>query len=138
MKIIRNFTAYLVLLAAILASGGCDIFKPSNDDLLTDHIWNFDRITTTSTNETVQGIVTFANAMMIGSTLQFHTDGTYTITMGDETDDGTWNLINDDEVLMMDTDEMIVIKLTKDELVLESEEVDNEYGTYTVTMCWEK
>jgi hypothetical protein len=38
----------------------------------------------------------------------------------------------------MDDDEMTIIKLTKDELVITGEEVSNDYGTYSVTMYWEK
>jgi len=33
---------------------------------------------------------------------------------------------------------MTVVKLTKDDLILQGEEVDNTYGTYSVTMHWTK
>lgn len=138
MKKINKITVFTVVLTALLASGGCNIFKPNNDDLLTDHLWKFDKITTTSTDETIQSLVAFTGAMMTGATLEFHTDGTYTLSMAGEMEDGTWELIDDDEVLLMDTDELIIIKLTKDELVLESEVVNNEYGTYTVSLYFEK
>jgi hypothetical protein len=137
MKKINRISAFLVL-AALLATSGCNLFKASYDDLLTDHIWNFDKITTNSTDETVQGIVALTGAFMTGATLQFYTNGTYTITIMGESENGTWNLIDDDEVLLMDSDEMIIIELSKDELILEGEEVDNEYGTYSVTMYFEK
>lgn len=137
MKKINRISAFLVL-AALLAASGCNLFKASYDDLLTDHIWNFDKITTNSTDETVQGIVALTGAFMTGATLQFYTNGTYTVTIMGESENGTWNLIDDDEVLLMDSDEMIIIELSKDELILEGEEVDNEYGTYTVTMYFEK
>jgi len=137
MKKFNRISAFVILLA-FLASSGCSLFKASYEDLLTDHIWNFDKITTNSTNETVQGIVALTGAFMTGATLQFYTNGTYTITIMDESENGTWNLINDDEVLLMDSDEMIIIELSKDELIIEGEEVDNEYGTYKVTMYFEK
>ncbi|MEE4214231.1 MAG: hypothetical protein V2I34_04145 [Bacteroidales bacterium] len=137
MKKFNRISALLVL-AALFATSGCNLFKASYDDLLTDHIWNFDKITTNSTDETVQGIVALTGAFMTGATLQFYTNGTYTITIMGESENGTWNLIDDDEVLLMDSDEMIIIELSKDELILEGEEVDNEYGTYSVTMYFEK
>ena len=137
MKKINRISAFLVL-TALLATSGCSLFTPNYDDLLTDHVWNFDKVTTNSTNETVQGIVALTGALMTGATLEFYTDGTYTITIMDEEDHGTWDLINDDEVLLMDGDEMIIIELSKDELILEGEEVDNEYGTYKVTLYFEK
>jgi hypothetical protein len=137
MKKFNRISAFLVLLA-LLASSGCNLFKASYEDLLTDHIWNFDKITTNSTDETVQGIVALTGAFMTGATLQFYTNGTYTITIMGESENGTWNLINDDEVLLMDSDEMIIIELSKDELIMEGEEVDDESGTYTVIMYFEK
>ena len=75
-------------------------------------------MTTNSTNEFVQDIITLYNVFMTGATLEFHGDGTYTITMLEETEEGTWELIDNDEVLVMDDDEMIIINITKDELVL--------------------
>lgn len=138
MKRIIRFAGLFMLIFSFVALNSCDKLKQSERDLLLDHIWNWDKMTTTSTNENVQSIIALYNIFMTGATLQFHSDGTYTITMLDETDDGDWELINNDEVLMMDDDEMIIIKLTKDELVLEGEEVHNEYGTYSITMYWEK
>lgn len=131
-----TFTSILVFL--LLATNGCELFKKSDVDLLQDHIWNWDKITTTSTNETVLSIIALYNVFMTGATLQFHSDGTYTIKMLEEEDSGDWSLINDDEVLLMDGDEMTIITLTKDALVLGGEEVSNDYGTYHVTMYWKK
>jgi len=138
MKKIFKVTVLSMFIFSLIASVGCDKLKKSDIDLLLDHIWNWDKMTTNSTNEMVQDLITLYNIFMTGATLEFHSDGSYTLTMLDETDDGTWDLIDNDEVLLMDDDEMIIIKLTKDELVLEGEEVSNDYGTYSVTMYWKK
>lgn len=138
MKRSIRFAGLMMLIFSFIAVNSCDKLKQSEIDLLLDHIWNWDTMTTTSTNENVQNIITLYNIFMTGATLQFHSDGTYTLTALEETDEGDWELINDDEVLVMDDDEMTIIKLTKDELVLEGEEVSNDYGTYSVTMYWEK
>jgi len=136
MKKTFKLTFTFILVFLLLASSGCELFKKSNVDLLQDHIWNWDRITTTSTNETVQGLIALSSIFMTGATLQFYSDGTYTIKMLEDEESGDWDLINDDEVLLMDGDEMTIIKLTKDALVLDSEVVSVDYGTYNVTMYW--
>jgi hypothetical protein len=133
----KNLKILLYPLAFILLISftGCE--KLSNEELLTDHVWKFKEITTDSNNETVIGLIALTNALMTGATLEFFSDGTYALTAGSSTDDGTWNLV-DDNTLMMDTDEMDIVKLTKDELVLGGETVSNDYGTYTVTMSFIK
>jgi len=138
MKRIIRFAGLFIFIFSFIAINSCDKLKQSEIDLLLDHIWNWDKMTTTSTNENVQNIIALYNIFMTGATLKFHADGTYTITMLDETDDGDWELIDNDEVLLMDDDEMTIIKLTKDDLILQGEEVSNDYGTYSVTMYWKK
>lgn len=138
MKKVYKITALSLFVLSVIFSSGCEKMNMSEEELLKDHIWNWVEMTTTSTNEDVQTIIALYNILMTGATLQFHSDGTYTISMFDESDEGDWELINNNEVLLMDSDEMTIIKLTKDELVLEGEEVSNDYGTYSVTMYWEK
>lgn len=125
----------LTLLFILLSVTGCE--KMSDEELLTSHVWKWDRMTTTSTDENVLVIMAFANAIMTGATFEFLENGTYNLTATNYTDSGTWELIDDDTVLM-DTDEMTIVKLTKDELVLEGIEVDDELGAYSVTMYLKK
>jgi len=124
----------------ILASSSCEKDNLSNTELLTSHVWKWDKMTTTSTNENLLALVAFANALMTGATMDFHEDGTYTITgMNNYSDDGDWMLNDADSKLITDTyDEMSLIKLTKDELVLQGEVVDDEYGSYSVTLYFKK
>jgi len=113
----------------ILLSTGCE--KMSNEELLLDHIWNYDEMTTNSTNETVLAIVALSNALFTGATFEFKSDGSYRITTTSNTDTGTWEFL-DDDTFLMDTDQMQIISLTEDEFVVESEEVDTEYGNYYI------
>ena len=59
---------------------------------------------------------------------------TFTLTALNDSEDGTWELTDDNDTLILDGEEMTIVKLTKDELVLEGEEVDDEYGIYSATL----
>src|SRR4030042_4655996 len=128
-KLSKFFSSVLFL---TLALSGCE--KLSDEELLTDHIWRWDKITSTSTNTDIQNIVTVTNALMTGATIEFRIDGTFTLTALNDSEDGTWELTDDNDTLILDGDEMAIVKLTKDELVLEGEEVDDEYGIYSATL----
>ncbi|MBN2634309.1 MAG: hypothetical protein JXR66_12180 [Bacteroidales bacterium] len=129
MKKISTLLFSLSLISVILFTTGCE--KMSNEELLLDHIWTYDEMTTSSNNETVLAIVALSNALMAGSTFEFMSDGSYIITTSSSSDTGTWEFI-DDDTFLMDTDQMEIVSLTEDEFVIEAEEVDNEYGTYTI------
>jgi len=130
MKKLSKF--FFPVLFLTLALSGCE--KLSDEELLTDHIWRWDKITSTSTNTDIQNIVTVTNAPMTGATIEFRIDGTFTLTALNDSEDGTWELTDDNDTLILDGEEMTIVKLTKDELVLEGEEVDDEYGIYSATL----
>lgn len=139
----KNFIKIATLLIgfSLLFSTGCE--KLNDEELLTDHIWKFKEITTNSTDQNVISIVAFVNALMTNSTMEFKKNGTFTLSMLNQSESGTWELSDDGKTLYTtdsngDTDEMTVVKLTKDDLILQGEEVDNTYGTYSVTMHWTK
>jgi len=138
MKNLAKISCLFTVLLCLVGTSNCHKIELSKAELLTDHIWNWNKMTTNSSNENIQNIVLLANALMTGATMEFREDGTYTITILDNPEDGTWELIDNDETLMKDNDALTVIKLTKDELVFEGEEVDEEYGSYTVTLYWKK
>ncbi len=140
MKSIKKFTG-LFLSLLFLFTLSCE--KLSDEDLLTDHIWRYKEITTNSTDPNILSIISLANALMTGATMDFKKDGTFTLSASNQTETGTWELLNDGKILYTttsggDDDEMTVVKLTKDELVLQGEEVSSTYGTYSVTMYWIK
>ena len=123
----------VILGAMLFTITGCE--KLSDEDLLMEEVWIWDKITTNSTNEDIKTLVAFSDALMTGGRFSFRPDGTYKINVSafNYEKSGTWELINS-KTLKMDDDEMEIIKLTKDELVLRGEEVHNEYGAYSTTM----
>jgi hypothetical protein len=135
MRKISKITCMLFGMLIMFSTIGCE--KLSDEELLTDHIWRWDKATTNSTNETVLALVALTNALMTGATMEFNQDGTYTVTAMSNPDDGTWEM-PDGNTLITDGDQMTIVKLTKSELVLQGEEVDGDYGTYSVTMYWKK
>jgi len=140
MKNILKVTGLLVS-ALLLFTTSCE--KLSDEELLTDHIWRYKSMTTTSTDPNIIALVGFINTLMVNATMDFNEDGTYTLSAMNQTTTGTWELTNDGKTLFIkpsegEVDEMTVVKLTKEELVLQGEEVDSTYGKYSVTMSWIK
>lgn len=138
MKKIAKISCILMALSLLLVTSSCEKDNLSQSELLVNHIWRFDKMTTTSSDENIQALVTFVSAMMTGATLEFKEDGSYIITVLNQDDDGIWELSDDEDTLFMDGDGMSITKLTKDELILDGEDVDDELGTYHVTMYWKK
>ncbi|MDX9930380.1 MAG: lipocalin family protein [Bacteroidales bacterium] len=137
MKGITRIFWQIALFALLFTVSGCE--KMSDGDLLTSHVWKWDKMTTDSTNEDVISIVAFSNALMTGGVFTFRSDGTYNLTVSAFTysEDGTWELVGDD-ILMLDDDEMQIVKLDKEQLVLQGDEVTDEYGTYSYKMYMKK
>jgi hypothetical protein len=137
MKIMSRLLLPATLVAILFMSAGCQ--KLSDEELLTSHTWKWDKMTTNSDNESIQTIVALSNALMTGGVFEFRENGTYNLTVSsfNYSEDGTWELIGKD-ILMMDDDEMSILKFNKEELVLDGEETDDEFGTYTVTMYLKK
>jgi hypothetical protein len=135
MKQISRISCLLFGILILITANSCK--KYSDEELLTNHIWKWDRMTTNSANEDVQNMVTLLNVFMTGATMEFRADGTYTATILNNPEDGTWEL-PDDNTLITDADQMTIIKLTESELVLEGEQADDDLGAYTVVMYWKK
>ena len=138
MRTLLKISFVLLVALSLFTTEGCK--KEDNlpvDELLMSHPWKWNKMTTTSTNENIQNTVAFVNALMTGAILEFADDGTFTITALNTSDDGTWELM-DDETLLMDTDEMNITKLTDSELILEGEEETENDGTYFYKMYWKK
>jgi len=132
MKKLSRFFYLVTVLFLTLALSSCD--KLSDEELLTDHIWRWNKITSTLTNTDIQNSVTVTNALMADATIEFRIDGTFTLTALNDSEEGTWELTDDNDILILDGEEMTIVKLNKDELVLEGEEVDDKYGIYSATL----
>jgi hypothetical protein len=139
MKILTKISYLFLITLFLFATASCEKDKEDLpvDELLMSHSWKWNKMTTTSTNENIQNTVALVNALMTGATLEFSDDGTFTITALNTSDDGTWEL-PDDETLFMDDDEMTITKLTDSELILEGEEETESDGTYIYNMYWKK
>lgn len=138
MKNLLRTSSLLVLLLALLSQSSCKKDDISRAELLQQNVWNWDKASTNSTDPDVQGLVGLVDALMTGATLEFFDDGTYTISSGTSTETGQWSLSDNEEKLIMDMDEMDIVKLTETELIMEGEETSNEYGTYSVILYWVK
>lgn len=136
MKKISSILYPAALIMLLLTIPACE--KLTDRELLTDHIWRWNKMTTNSTDTDVQNLVAVMSALMTNGTFEFRDDGTYTMTVLNNSDDGTWDLSDDGNTFTMDSDEMTVVKLTKSEFVIEGEEVDDTYGTYSVTMYFKR
>jgi hypothetical protein len=131
MKKLTKLIYPLSFLMLFLVFAGCN--KLSDEEMVTDHPWTWKEMTTTSDNETLLSFIALTNALMTNATFEFSANGTYTLTALNNTESGTWQMI-DDDTFMMDTDEMTIVKLTKDDFIVRSDETDSEYGTYSVTI----
>ncbi len=136
LKLSALFTALLLILPT-----GCE--KLSDEELLTSHVWRFKELTTTSTDQNIIALVAFTNALMVNATMEFRKDGTYILSALNKTSEGTWDLSADGTVLTIEpagenADTMTVVKLTKEDLILQGTESHESYGTYSVTMHWIK
>jgi hypothetical protein len=147
MKKILRFSLLSLLALSILAVTGCkkDEEGPDRNALLTAHVWKFSTLTTTSTNQDVQLLVSFMSAFLatFNATLTYSTDGTYALAAQDSSDSGTWELSADGSTIIVnkgtDDESIHTIKtLTADVLEFDETVVDDDYGTFVVTYKWVK
>jgi Lipocalin-like domain len=142
MKRITKLSYLFMVLLFLLASSGCNkVEQLTKEELLTNHIWKWNKITTNSTDTDVQSLVALVNALMTGTTLDFKDDGTYVMTSPLDPNNpttGTWELSEDSKTLDMDGEPGDIVKLSSSEFVIAQETVDEQYGTYTVTLYWKK
>jgi hypothetical protein len=145
MKNLLRYSILSILVLSVIAIG-CDKDEdgngPDKQGLLTAHVWNFDKLTTNSTDQDVQLLVNLMGAFMTGATATFSANGTYTISILGETDSGTWELSGDGKKIIMDkgTDdetEVTIVTLTSDVLEFK-ESVTDEGLTFDVTYRWIK
>lgn len=112
---------------------------------LTNGIWDFSDLTSTSENETTQSFIAFGKAVMVDGTIEFMEDGSYVQT-SPLVDDilGIWEIIGEDQlVISIDgssgTSTSTIEVLTNKKL--QFFEIFNEAlssDTYTTTTSWVK
>ncbi|MGA1977119.1 MAG: hypothetical protein ABSG89_04610 [Bacteroidales bacterium] len=135
MKKLFKISYPVKVLLLILVLSGCTK-KLSDMELMTDHSWKWDKMTTSSTNSTVISMVSLVSALFTSEEIvfDFTTDGNYKVTaMGDSTiASGTWSLQENDTKLMLDAAEANIVSLTKTQLAFQESQSDST-GTYTLT-----
>ncbi len=135
MKKLLKISYPVKVLLLILVLSGCTK-KLSDMELMTDHSWKWDKMTTSSTNSTVISMVSLVSALFTSEEIvfDFTTDGNYKVTaMGDSTiASGTWSLQENDTKLMLDAAEANIVSLTKTQLAFQESQSDST-GTYTLT-----
>lgn len=145
MKRIHGILSFVVLLFALIIISGCEKKEdePDKTALLISHVWNFDQLTTSSTNADIQLAVNLIAAFMTNATMTFASNGTYTMVVLGQPDTGTWELNEAETSITLNKgtdDESIqqIIRLTSS--VLEAKEivVDEDYGEFDITYHWIK
>jgi hypothetical protein len=138
MKRTVSFTGALLLLTAMLLFSGCE---KDNLDLLSGSKWDFENLTTSSSNEDIQSLIALGKALMTDGTLEFSSGGDYTMdspTINAET--GTWELVGNNQLIFNDgTPRTATIdELSKKKLVYIETYVYLDSETYTVKYTWVK
>jgi len=117
--------------------------EPDRTALLTNHVWKFSQLTTSSTNSNIQLGVNLAAALMTNATLTFAANGTYTMVVLSQPDAGIWELDASETTLTLNKgteDESVqqIIKLTSSVLDTKENLTDVDYGDYDVNYHWIK
>lgn len=138
MKRVTSITGALLLLTSIMLFSGCE---KDNLDLLSGSKWDFENLTTPSSNEDVQALVALGKALMTDGTLEFSSGGDYTLdspTISSET--GTWELVGNNQLIFNDgiPRTATIDEISKSKLVYIETYVYLDTETYTVKYTWVK
>ena len=147
MKNFLRIYSLVIIAFALFNITGCEKKDKDDDvdkkDLITSHIWNFDELTTTSDSADVQLGVILIAAFMTNATLSVSANGTYTMTILGEPDDGTWEFNASETSVILDKGtvdeiEQQIIQLTSSVLELKEIVEDPDYGNFDMTYRWIK
>lgn len=121
-KIMKTISFLTLLVIFSLTFIGCekkDDPISGKTELLTSHTWNFDKLTTTSTDPDTKLVVSLMSLYMssCNNTIEFSTNGTYTWLLEEDYEFGTWSFrLNETEIFFdIGTDEFFaspIIELT--------------------------
>lgn len=130
---------FALTLLVVLMLTGCET---DNKTLLTDGVWTFSNLTTTSEDETIVSLVAFAKALLTDATMEFQEGGTYILSspLVEDPTTGEWSLIGEDQLILDPDDEAPstanIETLTKDKLSYIETYVDDEMNSYSLTTTW--
>jgi hypothetical protein len=118
--------------------------ETDNKNLLTDGVWTFKSLTTDSEDETISGLITLAEILMTGATMEFQDGGTYIMDspLIEDPTTGDWQLIGEDQLILEPDGEAVstssIETLSKSELTYIETLVDEQLNSYTVTTSWSR
>jgi hypothetical protein len=119
-----------LLVFAFIACDTEEIAKTTTD-LLTQKVWTFD-VAVGNADQAV--IIDLLNTEWAGLTLDFKTDGTYTVVSYNDTDTGVWVIENDNLVLdkgTTDQQSFFIYSITETEMRLQMEiGTSNTFSVY--------
>jgi hypothetical protein len=135
-KIIAGLAVAMLVMFTLT---GCET---DNKTLLTDGVWTFKSLTTDSEDETISGLITLAEILMTGATMEFQDGGTYIMDspLIEDPTTGDWQLIGEDQLILEPDGEAVstssIETLSKSELTYIETLVDEQLNSYTVTTSW--
>jgi hypothetical protein len=137
-KIIAGLAVAMLVMFTLT---GCET---DNKTLLTDGVWTFKSLTTDSEDETISGLITLAEILMTGATMEFQDGGTYIMDspLIEDPTTGDWQLIGEDQLILEPDGEAVstssIETLSKSELTYIETLVDEQLNSYTVTTSWSR
>jgi hypothetical protein len=147
MKKLFRYSVLTIMVLAVIALSGCEKNDTDNGTdkyaLLTANIWNFDKLSTRSTNSDIHLLVDLTATLFTDATLKFNANGHYTLTIMGIAGNGTWELNNDETKLILDkgTENEAthnLAKLTSDILEYNESVVEEGIGNFELTYRWVK
>lgn len=138
MKTAIRFSKYMAMALLLLIVSSCE---KDNVVLLTDGVWDFSNLTTTSTDQTATTFIAGYKAIHTDATLEFKSDKTYTknAPLFESAEAGTWELFGDSQIVFNFGDlhnTAALEKLTKNELVYIETYLDGQGDPYPATFKW--
>jgi hypothetical protein len=140
MKKTIRFSTYIIISIILLSLSSCEKDRVT---LLTDGVWKFNNITTSSDDDAIKLIVAGFKAVYTDGTMQLFSDGTYSKEyplLDDET--GTWELVGETQLVFSPDVGGIqtasIDKITKKELVYIETYVDQDQNPFNTTTTWVK
>jgi hypothetical protein len=109
---------------------------------LTDGIWTFEDMRTDSEVSSHISLVSLAEALLTGSTLEFQEGGTYILSspFAEDPTTGDWELIGNEQLVLKPDGEPVstsnIETLTRAKLAYWESFVDSKMNSYTVTTTW--
>ena len=145
MKKLVNLSSLIAFFLALIIITGCEKKEeePDKTALLTNHVWKFSSLSTSSTNSNIQFAVNLVAAFMTNATMTFATNGTFTMVILQQEQPGTWELNAGETTLTLNkgtADESVqqIINLTSTVLETKENLNDVDYGEYDITYHWIK